>query len=235
MDILERVDPNRRDEIFENHCRVYDFFKSVIDGGRVLDVGSGNGYGSEILSAGEIDAYTGVDYSENAVTFSKQTYHPYGRFFQMDAHSLEFPDDSFDWVISSENLEHLADPQKAVFEKARVLRTGGFALIGTPNKEMFSPGERGSPNPFHVDEFYYESLLQILEEAFKKVVIFENTLLPETRKGQLMRQERFQQGKHGVIHHSSGKFNFARRVWDLSSLENSHSFMAIAAKPRPFS
>ena len=233
MAIVERVDPNVPDEVFINHCKVYEFFRSVINGGHVLDVGSGNGYGSRILSEGNLESYTGIDYSTEAVTYSQKMYSQYGSFYEMDAHAIDLSDRQFDWVISSENLEHLKDPQKALHEKARVLKPDGFALIGTPNKEMFSPGEAGSPNPFHIDEFYYDQLLELVLGSFQKCIIIENTLTPDLEQGRVLRGSRVAQGRVGVVHSTSGFVQFERRKWDLSRLENSHSFMVIAAQPRP--
>lgn len=51
-----------------------------------------------------------------------------------DACSLELPDNSYDIVISSECIEHVPNPQKALKEMARILKPGGFLVVTTPNK-----------------------------------------------------------------------------------------------------
>ena len=232
-EILERVSPESRDLNFENHCKVYQFFRDSVSGGRVLDVGCGMGYGSEILSQGSLDDYQGIDYSADAVAYAKEYYGHLGAFTQMDAHQLNFEDNAFDWVISSENLEHLADPEKALEEKARVLKPDGIALIGTPNKEMFSAGETGSPNPYHIDEFYYADLLRLAYHAFESVLIFENTMVSPSPLGRDMRSSRARNGSHGVLHNSQGTVQFDRHSFNLDTLENTHSFMVLAAQPRP--
>ncbi len=48
----------------------------------------------------------------------------------MDACALEFPDQSFDLVFSSNVFEHIHDVGRATREMARVLRPGAIALIG---------------------------------------------------------------------------------------------------------
>jgi len=46
--------------------------------------------------------------------------------------SLQFPDESFDFVLSDQVLEHVeGDPQKAIDESMRVLRPGGIAVHTT--------------------------------------------------------------------------------------------------------
>jgi len=42
---------------------------------------------------------------------------------------------SYDFVLSSNNLEHIANPLKAVKEWLRVLRTGGYLFLVLPRKE----------------------------------------------------------------------------------------------------
>jgi SAM-dependent methyltransferase len=49
-----------------------------------------------------------------------------------DLRALPFPDGSFDRVIASEVLEHIADDRSAIAELARVLKPGGRAAVTVP-------------------------------------------------------------------------------------------------------
>lgn len=64
---------------------------------------------------------------------------------ECDAHDLPFDDEEFDTVVASHMLYHLDDPAKALFEFARVLKTGGsvFVTLGGKdnNREMNELGE----------------------------------------------------------------------------------------------
>jgi SAM-dependent methyltransferase len=49
-----------------------------------------------------------------------------------DATSMPFPDNSFDFVIAAEVMEHIPADQAAMREVARVLRPGGMAAVTVP-------------------------------------------------------------------------------------------------------
>jgi SAM-dependent methyltransferase len=51
-----------------------------------------------------------------------------------DVRQLPFRDASFDAVYSMGTIEHFEDPQTAVAEIFRVLRAGGRAIVGVPNR-----------------------------------------------------------------------------------------------------
>jgi SAM-dependent methyltransferase len=52
-----------------------------------------------------------------------------GRLLYMNAEQLDFPDQSFDLVISLSTFEHVGDVPRVLAEIKRVLRPGGSALI----------------------------------------------------------------------------------------------------------
>jgi len=52
--------------------------------------------------------------------------------YAVDAHSLPFPDGSFDAVVAQAVLEHVADPGRCVAEIHRVLATDGLVFAETP-------------------------------------------------------------------------------------------------------
>ncbi len=47
----------------------------------------------------------------------------------------EIPDGSYGFVLSSHNLEHVANPLKALYEWNRVLKSGGMLILVLPEKE----------------------------------------------------------------------------------------------------
>lgn len=56
-----------------------------------------------------------------------------------DATSLSFADNSFAVVTMFDVLEHIRDDKQAISEALRVLKSGGFLLISTPNENWQFP------------------------------------------------------------------------------------------------
>ena len=50
---------------------------------------------------------------------------------EVDMQNLSYEDNSFDFVISDQVIEHLEDPKKAIEESYRVLKEGGIAIHTT--------------------------------------------------------------------------------------------------------
>jgi SAM-dependent methyltransferase len=102
---------------------------------RILDIGTGPGFYAIILAARGYRV-TAVDFSENMLAEARRNAGDLaGRidFRQMDAHSLDFPDGSFDVIVTRNLTWNLADPARAYRDWLRVLRPGGAALIFDAN------------------------------------------------------------------------------------------------------
>ena len=94
---------------------------------RVLDVATGPGYvAARTRERGA--SVIGVDISAPMVELASRM-HPTIEFRQADAERLPFDGGSFDAVVSSFILGHLARPEQAVVEMARVLKPKGFLAL----------------------------------------------------------------------------------------------------------
>ncbi|WP_199537266.1 class I SAM-dependent methyltransferase [Spongiactinospora gelatinilytica] len=105
----------------------------VRPGHRVLDVGCGTGYLSRIISpvAGADGYVTGIDPSVAMIDHARERA-PANCSYQVgEGQALDFPDASFDVVVSSLAVHHIpADARAdAAREMFRVLRPGGRVLI----------------------------------------------------------------------------------------------------------
>ncbi|MBR1197420.1 class I SAM-dependent methyltransferase [Bradyrhizobium sp. AUGA SZCCT0158] len=108
----------------------------------ILVVGCGSGREAGLLARLLKSRTVGIDIG-GEFSFDRVGSAP-ARLIEMDARELQFPDGTFDFVFSFHALEHIPHPEKALAEMARVLRSGGTYLIGTPNKHRLI-GYMGSP------------------------------------------------------------------------------------------
>ena len=96
----------------------------------VLEVGCGTGrFSLEIAQCGA--TLTVLDIGENLVGNVSKKLSCNG--IVCDACKIELEDNSFDYVISSECIEHTSAPLEAVREMCRVCKPGGIVVITTPN------------------------------------------------------------------------------------------------------
>jgi ubiquinone/menaquinone biosynthesis C-methylase UbiE len=116
--------------------------RSVLDGlgttGKVLDVGCQYGMlGADLIRRGY--EYWGIDISEGVIRTARTMSTSKGingaaHFIQGDAEALQFPSGFFDVVVMSYVLEYLDSDDKALSEVRRVLKPGGFLIVGLTNK-----------------------------------------------------------------------------------------------------
>jgi len=116
--------------------------------GVTLDVGCGHKPYEKTFFAGAAK-YIGMDYltdrSKPDVVGS--------------ATNIPLEDSSFDTVVSTEVLEHVPDPLKALREMYRVLKPGGYLILSTP---MYWPRHEV---PYDYFRYPYDGLLHLIKES----------------------------------------------------------------------
>lgn len=169
----ERTLPGIKEENywFQRHLAAYKFLLPYAEGKRVLDLGSGEGYGTDLLASVAREA-VGVDLAPEAVYHARRTYRrPNLRFLYRDIYELELEDASFDLVCSLQVLEHLHHPDRFMEEARRVLRPGGLCVITTPNRLIISPGRDTPVNPFHIVEYDHREFMDFMQRYYPRVEI----------------------------------------------------------------
>ncbi len=102
--------------------------------GIILEAGSGPGFGSSLLACdARVKLSIALDIDFEALRHAENRT---GRLALVvgDLSSLPFRDDTVDLVWNSSTIEHLDHPEKAIMEMRRVVKNGGCAFIGVPNK-----------------------------------------------------------------------------------------------------
>ena len=101
----------------------------------VLDVGTGTGVVAlQAAQATRNGKVCGVDLSEKMLATARMKADKLGiaekiEFRQMDAEELQFPESTFDTVVSLFALLHFPDPLKALKEIYRVIKPGGTLVV----------------------------------------------------------------------------------------------------------
>lgn len=122
-------------------------------GGRVLEIGTGTGYGIDIIAPNV----------EHFVTMDKTRSEELGvipanvEFKEGVVPPLPFADESFDYVVSFQVIEHIKRDKEFVREVYRVLKKGGKFIVSTPNRPMSL-----TRNPWHVREYTAEQFSALL-------------------------------------------------------------------------
>lgn len=145
---------------------------------RVLDAGCGQGIGSVFLST-FAHSVVGVDVDKKLVDYCGEAYKEIENlsFLIMDLRKVRGPkNNQFDVIVCLDVIEHFTykDAEKVIKNIWSLIREGGFAVIGTPNKfsrKFASPRRKA----VHILEYDYNSFKSLLEKQFKRVFIFSMT------------------------------------------------------------
>ncbi len=154
---------------FRRHEIVYARLLDRCAGKTVLEAGSGEGYGADMI-AGVATKVIGLDYDASAVAHVRARY-PRVEMIQGNLAALPLDDASVDVVVNFQVIEHLWDQSQFLRECLRVLRPGGELLISTPNRITFSPGRDTPLNPFHTRELNADELTELLVDAGFEVAL----------------------------------------------------------------
>ena len=140
----ERVSREASDNYVFQRSRLAYVEASRIVSGRVLEIGTGTGYGAEIV-APSAERFTTIDKTRSEELGVLPTN---VEFVEAKVPPLPFADGSFDYVVSFQVIEHIRRDKAFVAEVHRVLKPGGKFIVSTPNKPMSL-----TRNPWHVREY----------------------------------------------------------------------------------
>lgn len=128
------------------YIRHKDYVLHLLDirrGEKILDIGCKDG--AMLVYCGLLGAVvTGIDLKSESIKTAESYIKKYsinGQAVAGDVRKLQFSDNYFDKVISSDFFEHLSPEDNALVlkEAYRVLRPGGALIIKTPRVEIYKP------------------------------------------------------------------------------------------------
>lgn len=164
----ERMVTGQTGPIEAEHYHRYFLARELSRAKDVLDVASGEGYGSAFL-AQTARSVVGIDIDPASVEHAAREYRSANlRYTEGEATKLPLDDHSVDVVVSFETIEHLADQCAFLAEVKRLLRPGGFLIVSTPDMNVYS-GPGTEANPYHVRELTEPEFRETLARAFRHV------------------------------------------------------------------
>ena len=177
----ERVSREASDNfVFQRSVLAYHYAAEIISGD-VLEIGTGTGYGVEIL-APKCKRFITVDKFLDPSVPQVENVEQH----QMVVPPIGFESGSFDFVVSFQVIEHVKDDTQFVREVARVLRPGGKFIVSTPNAPMSL-----TRNPWHIREYTAEELQNLLSISF-------STITPAGVVGNQKIMEYYEKNRQGV-------------------------------------
>lgn len=190
-----------------------DMVSAALPGQNILDVGCGTGLNAEALKEKGYDVH-GVDISPVAIDqFTERGFK--GKACNI-LEGLPYPDNTFDFVFSSEVIEHVDDTEKFLSEIFRVMKPGGKLVLSTPNSAFWIYRMLGTfgktvtelQHPGHLRFFSPKSLHQFVKNSgFSEVkiaarhmyIVLGETLgkacMPLLKPAGLQPEHRFRAGK----------------------------------------
>ncbi|MFI3269797.1 MAG: methyltransferase domain-containing protein [Rikenellaceae bacterium] len=157
----ERVSREPSDNFVYQRSRLAYHFAAERVSGRVLEVGTGTGYGVDII-APKAEKFISID--KFPPQFESGTLPQNVEIKKAVAPPLPFEDESFDSFVSFQVIEHIERDEAFVAEIYRVLKPDGVAIISTPNAPMSL-----TRNPWHVREYTADEFSELLSRKFESV------------------------------------------------------------------
>jgi ubiquinone/menaquinone biosynthesis C-methylase UbiE len=127
---------------FDNIIELKKFTNLLKPRAKILDVGCGAGVPVTKHLVDEGFTVTGIDISESMLSLAKK-HVPNAQFFKVDMSELDFPDDSFDGIVSFYAIIHLPREKHALLFKKfqQILKPGGLILTTLGHSDWEELGE----------------------------------------------------------------------------------------------
>jgi ubiquinone/menaquinone biosynthesis C-methylase UbiE len=129
----------------------------------LLEVGCGIGRGLALLTE-KVSHYTAIDKNQNLIEQLQKEY-PQNTFIAQNIPPFStLKDNTYDFVVSFQVIEHIQKDEDFIKEIYRVLKKGGKFLVTTPNRLLSL-----TRNPWHIREYTSQELETLILKYFPKV------------------------------------------------------------------
>lgn len=149
------------EQVIYNRCLYAYKAASEYVKGNIIELGSGEGYGIQML-APLAQHYVAVDKFDTDISG-----HANVEFRKQLLPSLAgIADNTFDYAVTFQVIEHIQDDKTFIKEIHRVLKPGGILMLTTPNRPMSL-----TRNPWHIREYTADELASVVSKSFGEVEV----------------------------------------------------------------
>jgi hypothetical protein len=155
---------------FRRHLAVYEWIASRVAGLSVIDMASGEGYGSDVLACSAASVI-GVEANPEAFEHARLRYRRSNlRFERALVESFAQPAQA---IVFLQTIEHLAEPGAVLDHFRSLIGASGVVYVSTPNVLTLAPaGAERSGNPWHVHEYRSQEFEELCRRSFQSVELF---------------------------------------------------------------
>ena len=138
----------------------YDRMAEKFTSGVFLDLGVGDSPICVDLEKKTKGEYHALDFAKRIMEYLGKKY-PQVKYVHGDVLNTCYEDETFDYVVMGELLEHMDSPQNLIKEAMRILKPNGTLALSTPYKEDFT--KEGFISPEHMWSFDRQDVGDLLK------------------------------------------------------------------------
>lgn len=230
--IIKRALTNRLLALWQKPAAAYQMHQSYFLGLSGIEIGgpsqvfSKNGIFPIYTLVGHID---NCNFSSNTAweeviqpghTFIFDKRKPPGRQFIAEATQLQFlPDETYDFVLSSHVLEHIANPIKALKQWIHLLKQEGLMVLLLPDKHRTFDHRRPVTNLNHIVEDYENQVAEDdLTHLAEILSLHDLTRDPEIGNFNAFKARALDNINHRCLHHHVFDVSLAARLVEYAGL-----------------
>jgi hypothetical protein len=159
---------------YQRHLVVYEWIAERVRAERVIDMASGEGYGSDVL-ARTAASVVGVEANPEAFEHARLRYaeSPGKHNLRFERALVEEFSEEADAVVFLQTIEHLQDAGATLEHFRSIVGADGAVFVSTPNVLTLAPkGAERSGNPWHVHEYRPEEFEALCLRHFGRVELY---------------------------------------------------------------
>lgn len=161
----ERLDLKSYEYWTYEHIHRYYIASLYVKEKTVIDIASGEGYGTYLLSKYSKKAI-GFDINKKTVDYANMKYKRDNLSYKIGSITkIPIADKSVDIVVSFETIEHINEHDNALKEIRRILKENGILIMSSPEKINYNY-ELKEKNKFHIKELTFNEYKKLISKYF---------------------------------------------------------------------